>query len=124
MAVADLGNRSHVDGMVEAAVPAPGQPVDRAQVVGPDRPLEPGSPADQAQPVTGAVHAARAGPAEGLNIGFHRPGEAIPAAGAQAAGVWRLQLAARDPAHLVAEQRMVTIWGQGLGGRIPAGRSQ
>jgi hypothetical protein len=30
VAVADLGNRGHVDGVVEAPVPAAGQPVDLA----------------------------------------------------------------------------------------------
>ena len=30
VAVADLGDRGHVDGVVEAPVPAPGQPVDLA----------------------------------------------------------------------------------------------
>ena len=83
-----------------------------AQVVGPDRPLEAGSPADQAQPVTGAVRAARAGLAEGLDAGPASLGETLPAPAAQAAGAGRLQLAARDPAYPVAEQRMVAIWGQ------------
>ena len=112
------------EGVHALTAPAPQAVAAGAQVVGPDRPLEAGSPADQAQPVTGAVRAARAGLAKGLDAGPAGPGETLPAPAAQAAGVWRLQLAARDPAYPVAEQRMVAIWGQGLGGRVPPGRGQ